>query len=162
MTEFTIKRSPAKYAEWWAGLSDSDQEEITDATETVKADAEDLCEMESSLHYLMTVLMECGVTETLDVAGLRSDVEVQHLFLDIEPAYDGEGIVDGVSVSILLSLGSARAFIPSLLVDVYMSKASYLKPPGEGDDVAWLIDEALAYINTELAERDTFNAEART
>jgi hypothetical protein len=99
----------------------------------------------------------------LRVEGLRRGVKVEHLTLDIEPAYDGDGVLDGVEVVLTLFPQGCEA--PVLSVSEYVSRPTSMFVPAPGVDaataVAEILDTALLLINAEIADRGRFTFSAR-
>lgn len=153
-----ITRNSDLYARWWA--QEANQPAIVEALELVTEGIE----VEHGLHGLMLEVFqaEVGPVGWLEVEGLRDGVTIGYLNLDIDPAYDGEGILDGLEV--VVNLWTTTPMV-SLTVSAYVSRPRRQLVPQETADpevvVAEVIDVALALINHEIAERDRFMFAAR-
>ncbi|MCT7373276.1 hypothetical protein [Mycolicibacterium llatzerense] len=92
-----ITRDECAYAQWWAALTESAREELADnVNELAAADSVLLAE---SLNCLMRgVFHENGRAPWLTISGLAPRAAIDPVSLDIDPAYDSEGALDGVNV----------------------------------------------------------------
>jgi hypothetical protein len=161
VAKLTVSRNPEAYAKWWAEQADT--EAISEAVEQVAASAS--CEIEYALNSLCLEVFQADPRGApwLRVDGLGRGVKVEYLTLDIDPARDGDGMLDGVDV--VLSLhpqGSATAW---LQVSVYVDRATRMFLPESCADpaaaLAEIIDTALMLINNEIADRDRFTFSMR-
>ncbi len=157
LAPLTIRRDAALFARWWR--TDADRQAITDALENLTQTGE----LEWRLSSLMSEVFQTGEQPPvfLCVTGLRPGTEVCYICLDLEPARDGEGLIDGVEA--VLSLFTAADV--SLLVSAYTGHAAALFVPQHGADafaiLGEIIDTALALVNAEIADRDRFMVRAR-
>lgn len=154
----TITRDGQLYAQWWA--QEANQPAIIEALELVAESVE----VEHALHGLMLEVFQAdvGPVEWLKATGLRAGVAIGYLNLDIDPAYDGEGVLDGVEAVVNLW---TTAPVVSLTVAAYISRPYRVFAPlsvaNHKDALAEVIDTALALINHEIADRDRFMFGAR-
>ncbi|MCV6991873.1 hypothetical protein H7I87_02980 [Mycobacterium timonense] len=155
-----VRRDGPAFERWWA--DDGDIQAITELV----ADLSHPFEIEHTLHALANQVFHTDPTPVpwLTVAGLRPGVGVDWISLDIEPAHGGDGVVDGVEVVLWLQPAGCSPAV-SLLVSTYVSKPHRVFAPEPAtsarETLAWVIDTATALVNTELADRDRFNAVAR-
>ncbi|OOK65307.1 hypothetical protein BZL29_7691 [Mycobacterium kansasii] len=150
-------REPILYQQWWD--REANRAEITDTL----AQLADGSEAEYTLHELMLQVFqsEHAGTTWLQVHGLAADA---HVSLDIDPAYDSQGVLDGVNVVLNLDVEVANTRRHWLSVSVYVAHPrAVFRPQASETEVGLgaVIDEALALINQEIAERDDFAATAR-
>jgi hypothetical protein len=160
LASLTITRDTVGFAQWWA--QEADQEAIIETLEYVAEAGPG--DVEHALHSLMLEVFQSspGAVEWLRVTGLGRGVGIGYLTLDIDPAHDADGILDGVEV--VLNLWTHTPDV-SLTVSVYTDHArAVLAPQSISDPAAGLaevIDMALELVNRDIAARDRFVFGAR-
>lgn len=160
LADLRVVRCLQRYAEWWR--EEADHAAVEEAVAQVVESGG--CELEFALHSLMLEVFQgaSGAVSWLRVEGLRRGVALQYLTLDIEPARDGDGVLDGVCV--VLNLHPTGTAMASLSVSVYVSRPTRMFMPSAAapaDALAEIVDTALALVNAEIADRDRFTFEAR-
>lgn len=160
LAPLTITRDVTGFERWWAQTPNRE-----DITEILGSLAEpDSDSVEYNLHSLMITIFQDTVDAArwLHVAGLGRGIAVSYLCLDVDPAFDGDGVLDGVKVVLGLYTGTPLAW---LKVSVYVDHARrVLVPWAVGDPqaaVAEVVDIALDIINAEIADQDRFIFGAR-
>lgn len=155
-----VSRDPTRYQQWWD--REANRTEIADTL----ARLTDESEVEYTLHELLLQVFQSDPSGAswLQVQGLAASAHVRWLSLDIDPAYDGQGVLDGVDVVLNLHVEIANIGQRWLAVSVYVSHPHRVLAPQAseaGQALGEVVDQALALINREIAERDDFAATAR-
>lgn len=155
-----VSRNPSLYQQWWD--REANRAEIADTLARLAGE----CEAEYTLHELMLQVFQSDPSGAswLQVQGLAAGADVRWLSLDIDPAYDGQGVLDGIDVVFNLHVEMANIGQRWLAVSVYVARPHRVlapQAPEAGLALAEVIDQALAMINGEIAERDDFAATAR-
>lgn len=155
-----VSRDSTRYQQWWD--REANRAEIADTLARLADDSE----AEYTLHELMLQVFQSDPSGSswLQVQGLAAGAHIRWLSLDIDPAYDGQGVLDGVDVVFNLHVETANIGQQWLAVSVYVSHPHRVLNPDAseaGQALSEVIDQALALINQEIAERDDFTATAR-
>lgn len=117
----------------------------------------------------MCAVFQADPTVTwLQVTGLRRGCTPQWVAIDIEPARDSDGVINGVDVAVNLlpsRTGNEAARLPWLSASAYVGKPWRIFQPAAATDpcaaLAEIIDIALAVINREIAARDQATFDVR-
>lgn len=155
-----IVRDHDLYRQWWESLPD--RADVVDTLAELKNPDPDA---EWILHQLMLLVFQRDDAITvpwLRVHGLVPEAHVHWLSLDIDPSYDGLGVLDGVDVVVNVQTSGQRH--QWLSVSSYVSHPSQVFVPEQsepGAALAEVIDAALALANAEITERDNFADAAR-
>lgn len=160
LAPLSVRRDLEGYQRWWEQLP-----ERSAITETLGSLADD-AEVEWSLNSLMLMVFQGdhGPVDWLRVDGLAAGVQVVWLGVDLDPSYDGQGVLDGVDVVLNLQVLVPEARQCWISSSVYVSRPARVFAPEAaevGEALGEIIDEVLKLANQDLAERDTFNTEAR-
>jgi hypothetical protein len=163
LAPMTVERDLVGYAAWWAASDTAEIEELLDGL------TGDTWEAEHTLAAVMGCVFQNdpGSSPTRDwltVTGLAHGVTVAYLGLDLDPSYDGQGVLDGLTVVLNLTAVSAEAAEQqNLSVSVYVQVRDVL-PAGGGvpcEVLGDIIDTALALVNCDIAASDRFIVGAR-
>jgi len=163
LAPMTVERDLVGYAAWWAASDTAEIEELLDGL------TGDTWEAEHTLAAVMGCVFQNdpGSSPTRDwltVTGLAHGVTVAYLGLDLDPSYDGQGVLDGLTVVLNLTAVSAEAAEQqNLSVSVYAQVRDVL-PAGGGapcEVLGDIIDTALALVNCDIAASDRFIVGAR-
>lgn len=161
LVPLTVTRDPGGFARWWEQAPN--REGIIEILRSLARP--DGVSAAYDLHLLMLAIFQDTVdaAQWLHVVGLGRGVTVSYLSLDADPAYDSDGVLDGVEI--VLSLHTGPPFIP-LKVSVYVDRARrVLVPEAAVDDpqaaLAEILDIALDMINSDIAASDRFTFAAR-
>lgn len=152
-------RDPESYAAWWD--DSADQEAIANILQRLR----DRCETPYGLHSLMLEVFQSGtVVPWLRVNGLARRHTPSYLVLDMDVAYAGDGVLDGVDVVASMQV-AGDAGTQWLTVSVYVDHpwrvfASDL-PDEPSEALADVVDRAVDLVNVDIAERDKFVFAAR-
>lgn len=153
-----VTRDEHAYAAWWASLSDDVREGLEDSVSDLAAT--DSMLVADSLHWLMLgAFQENGRVPWLTVTGLAPRVTIDPVNLDIDPAYDSEGVLDGVIVILRLyaTVGDRSLYQK---ITVYVDRPQRQLVPAGLDDtgavIGQIIDRAAELITAEMADRDQF------
>ena len=149
-----FSRDEEAYNSWWEGLGAEEKESLQEELACVT----DESESEDALRRLTSTIFQELDGKWLRVQGLRPGTVITWLGLDIEPAYDGDGLLDGstVVISLHVEVGGETMFISP---DAYVSKPWREFAPeaaGPRAAVAEIIDYALASVHREQDMRDKF------
>lgn len=155
-----ISRDPIRYQQWWD--REANRTEIADTLARLADDND----AEYTLHDLMLQVFQSDPSGAswLQVQGLAEGAHLRWRSLDMDPAYDGEGVLDGLDVVFNLHVEMANIGQRWLAVSVYVSHPHRVLAPDASEArqaLGEVIDQALAMINREIADRDDFAATAR-
>lgn len=160
LAPLTFHRAPESYATWWD--NSADQGAIADTLQGLS----ERFEIEYGLHSLMLEVFQSdiGVVPWLRVNGLARRRTPSYLVLDMDVAYDGDGVLGGVDVVASMHADS-DAGTQWLTVSVYVDHpwqvfASDL-PAEPREALAAIVDQAVDLINADIAEHDRFVFSAR-
>lgn len=150
-----VTRDEQAYATWWANLPERHDldESVTDLSST------DAVVVAESLHDLMLgVFQQSGPTPWLTVTGLarRADISAS---LDIDPAYDGDGVLDGVNVVLTLrATVGERNIYQTIKANVDRPHRDLVPPSLDDTGVAIgkIIDRAADLITAEITWQEQF------
>lgn len=160
LAPLTITRDAAGFARWWDQAPN--REDIIEILRSLADSDNDGSEYD--LHSLMIAVFQDTIDagRWLHVAGLARGITVSYVCLDIDLAYDGDGLLDGVEI--VLSLHTGAPFL-ALKVSVYTDRARRVLVPelveNPQEALAEIFDIALDLINGEIAVNDRFTFGAR-
>lgn len=163
LAPLTLARDPETFAAWWKSLPDTTF--ITEALDGLSQPDAPHCEQ--SLSSLMSEVFQRDTEVAwLKVTGLRRGCTPQWVAIDIDPAHDGDGIIDGVDVALNLLAPRTNSDGPQpwLSTSAYVGKPWRIFQPTSADPCAALaeiIDTAVAVINREIADQDRATFAAR-
>lgn len=161
MAPMVFSRDRELFDAWWAQSARADV--VDDLLALRKAN----CNIGLTLHELALETFQAaqGAGAWLRVQGLRPGLTASYLMLDIDPSYDSDGLLDGVNVVVTMHVTGARS-TKYFQLSVYQPSpaqalvaASATESPRE--QLAEVVDAALAMVNAEIAERDDFLQSAR-
>lgn len=157
-----VSRDAKQFAAWWDNTAN--QEEITELLSDITDDRDS----EHNLSALMLAVFQGSPQNVpwLQVHGLARGVTPAWVVLDVDPSYDGEGVLSGVEVvlSLHVQLPGGQG-LRWLSVSVYVDHPAAVfgsQAAEPATALAEVLDQAIALINNEIAERDQFNSSARS
>ncbi|WP_236714195.1 hypothetical protein [Mycobacterium pseudoshottsii] len=158
-----IVREPEGFARWWQELGDRANlaEALNCLTEISPT------EVEHALHrLLLEVFQAAGPIKWLRIEGLRRGVGASYIVLDADPAYDCDGVLDGVDLVLTAILygGDPAGSCPALRVSAHEDHPSRFTPRAFDEPataLADVLDAAIVVINQHVSEQDRFITEAR-
>jgi hypothetical protein len=155
LAPLTFTRDPETYAAWWD--TDADRETIAATLRSLS----DRSEAEYGLHSLMLDVFQSGIGPVpwLRVNGLGRGITPGYLVLDMDLAYGSDGILYGVDVvaSMHVECNQQLHWLKSSVnVDKPWHVFAAALPADPAKALAQIIDEAIAFVNADIAERDQF------
>lgn len=163
LAPMVFERDPVRYAAWW------ERADTTEIVEMLDGLTSDTTEAEHTLAAVMVCVFQSDHRSSLSkdwltVTGLAHGITIPYLGLDLDPSYDGQGGLDGLTVVLNMMTHSAKAHEKQHVSVSKYARVRDVLPVGGGAASAVLadiIDTALLLINREVAASDRFIVGAR-
>lgn len=163
LAPMAVERDPVGYTAWW------EKTDTTEIVELLDGLTGDTWEAEHTLAAVMGCVFQndrgsSPSEEWLSVTGLAHGITISYLGLDLDPSYDGQGVLDGLTVVLNMTTTSAEGSGPQHYSVATYARVRDVLPAGgaaPGAVLADIIDTALALVNREIAASDRFIIGAR-